>query len=231
MKCLPFGFFLFLAFNGVAQCKTFKIGAKGDTLNCTDVKGMKQGRWVVRYEAVRLQPGYEEEGMYVDDKKEGTWRQYTLMGDIKAIENYRFGLKDGICQYFNVQAGLIREESWKAIDPKNPYDTIDVQDVNEPTRFNKVRIKLEGTTLRHGTWKYYDNYTGALVKTEKWFLNKLEDPDAKKQDVAAAEKDNTSSADSSKPAPKIKPPQVVQDFEKKNAGKKKVKVRDGRTGG
>jgi hypothetical protein len=221
---------LFISAESFGQCKTFTIGRKGDTLNCTDVKGNRQGRWMVRVEQVRLQPGYEEEGFYVDGRKEGTWRQFTLMGDLKAVENYRFGLKDGICQYYNVQAGLIREESWKAIDPQNPYDTIDVQDVHEPTKFTKVRIKLEGTTLRHGTWKYYDEYTGALVKTEKWNLNKLEDPNAKKTAIASVGDNDKVTSDSAKPAPKVKPKEVM-DFEKKNAGKKKVKVRDGKTGG
>lgn len=217
---------LFPVTRASAQCKTFSLGVKGDTLNCTDVKGNRQGKWVVRVEPLRLQPGYEEEGFFLDGKKEGVWRQYTLMGDIKAIETYRFGLKDGLSQYFNIQAGLIREERWKAIDPKNPYDTIDVQDVHDPTKFSKVRIKLEGTTLRHGTWKYYDEYTGALVKTENWKLNKLEDPNEKKHFAQAP----VNSSDTAKPAAKVKPKEVL-DFEKKNSGKKKIKVRDGRTGG
>jgi hypothetical protein len=128
-----------------------------------------------------------------------------------------------------VQAGLIREEMWKAVDPQNPYDTIDVQDVNEPTKFVKVRIKLEGTTLRHGTWKYYDQQTGALVKVEEWYLNKIKDPNEKKTTTAAT--DNKASSDSTKPAPTKVKPKEVQDFEKKNSGKKKIKVRDGSTGG
>jgi len=127
-----------------------------------------------------------------------------LQGDPKAIENYRFGLKDGLCQYFNVQAGLIREESWKAIDPQNPYDTIDVQDVHDPTKYVKTRIKLEGTTLRHGTWKYYDNYTGALVKVEQWYLNKLEDPNEKKEAILAATTEKAAT-EPQNPAPKVKP--------------------------
>lgn len=220
---------MFVSANAMAQCKTFTIGAKGDTLNCTDVKGNRQGKWVIHYDQVRLTPGYEEEGFYVDGKKEGTWRQFTLEGDLKAIENYRFGLKDGACQYYNIQAGLIREESWKAIDPKNPYDTIDVQDVYDPNKTVRTRIKLEGTTLRHGTWKYYDNYTGALVKVEQWYLNKLEDPNEKKKAALATTTDKAAS-DTTKPAPKVKPKEVM-DFEKKNKGKKKITVRDGQTGG
>ncbi len=228
MKWL-FPFLLLVSANAVAQCKTFMIGSKGDTLNCTDVKGNRQGKWVIHVDPIRMNPGYEEEGVYVDGRKEGPWRQFTLQGDPKAFENYRYGLKDGLCQYFNIQAGLIREESWKAIDPQNPYDTIDVQDVHDPNKFVKTRIKLEGTTLRHGTWRYYDNYTGALVKTEQWFLNKLEDPNEKKKATLAAVTDKPTS-DSTKPAVKVKP-KAVLDFEKKNKGKKKITVRDGQTGG
>ncbi|HTH30584.1 MAG TPA: hypothetical protein VL946_04500, partial [Lacibacter sp.] len=39
----------FFWMNGSAQCKDFTISVKGDTLNCTDVKDLKQGKWVVRY--------------------------------------------------------------------------------------------------------------------------------------------------------------------------------------
>jgi len=38
--------FLFVSIHGFSQCKTFMIGVKGDTLNCVDLKGKKQGRWV-----------------------------------------------------------------------------------------------------------------------------------------------------------------------------------------
>jgi hypothetical protein len=224
-------FFLTASVNASSQCKTFIIGAKGDTLNCTDVKGNRQGKWLIHVDPIRLQQGYEEEGYFRDGKKEGTWMQYSLMGDLKAIENYRFGLKDGLSQYFNIQAGLIREERWKAVDPKNPYDTIDVQDLYDPKKFTKVRIKLEGTTLRHGTWKYYNENTGALVKTEEWFLNRIKDPNEKKVTDTASTDGNKTSSDSTKAAPTKARPKEVEDFEKKNSGKKKVKIRDGRTGG
>lgn len=222
---------LFVASGASAQCKTFIIGAKGDTLNCTDVNGNRQGKWIIHVDPIRLQQGYEEEGFYKNGKKEGTWRQYTLQGDLKAVENYKFGYKDGISQYYNLQAGLIREESWKAVDPKNPYDTIEVQDLKDLNKYNKVLVKLEGTSLRHGVWKYYDEYTGALVKTERWFLNKIEDPNKKNQSADTASTTGTKpAADTTKPVTKPKPAQVL-DFEKKNSGKKKIKVRDGSTGG
>ncbi|MEO8710738.1 MAG: hypothetical protein ABI405_01380, partial [Parafilimonas sp.] len=105
------------------QCKTYKLDAKGDTINCTDLQNLKQGKWVIRKETNYGEPGYQEQGRYVDDKKQGAWTRYNLMGDVIAEENYKWGNKDGICRYYNL-IGLIREESWRAIDPLNPYDTV-----------------------------------------------------------------------------------------------------------
>jgi hypothetical protein len=218
---------LFFSADSFSQCKTYLLTGKGDTINCTDVNGKKRGMWLVKVAELRGNPGYEEEGMFVNDQKEGTWYQYTTMGDLKAVENYKYGVKDGISRYYGQNEALVREESWKAVNPENPYDTVDVQDLYDPNKTNKVIVKLEGRSVKHGTWKYYNEYTGALVRTDKYMHNKLEDPNAKKSDLV----DAGTTSDSTKPAPPKVKPKEVMDFEKKNEGKKKVKVRDGRTGG
>jgi len=82
---------LFISVNASAQWKDFQINSKGDTLNRVDMQGKKQGIWVVKIESLRGEPGYEEEGHYVDDRKEGTWRLFNLMGDMVGKENYRWG--------------------------------------------------------------------------------------------------------------------------------------------
>jgi len=217
---------LLVAFNGFAQCKDYRLAANGDTINCTDYSNKKQGKWVNRYETMRGEPGYEEEGIYIDNKKEGTWRLYTLMGDLYAVERYRWGNKDGISQYFNI-AGLMREESWKAVNPDNPYDTVDVPDLVNPYKVARQVVKIEGTSVKHGTWRFYENGSGAILKTEKYFLGKLEDPN--KALLAAG--NNLAVSDSAKPAkPVVKQkPKAVAEYEKKNAGKKKVKFIDGST--
>src|SRR5437870_1695959 len=86
--------------NGLAQYKTYSISAKGDTINAIDKKDLKQGKWVIRVEEVRGEPGYEEEGIFKDNNKEGVWRQYNLTGDLIGVENYKLGGKDGIQQYY-----------------------------------------------------------------------------------------------------------------------------------
>ncbi len=211
------GFFLLISCSGYGQLKNYVISVKGDTLNGVDGRGLKQGKWVIHHDDLRGEPGYDEEGQYKDDKREGVWRRYSLMGDLTAMENYRWGNKDGQCKYFNNFGDLVREESWKAINPNKAYDTLEVEDVVHLGEFKKVVVKNDGAGIRHGVWKYYDPSSGLIVKSENYVLGVLE---GKKKDAVATTTDKK----------KVEKPQEVLDWEKKNAGKKKVKVRDGSTG-
>jgi antitoxin component YwqK of YwqJK toxin-antitoxin module len=228
-----FVLFLFVGFNASAQCKDFIISVKGDTLNCTDMKGLKQGPWVVKVESLRGERGYEEEGFFKDGMKNGTWRRFSLEGDLIAIENYRWGQKDGRNMYMTYMGEPLREETWRAIDPLKPYDTVNVYDINDPTKvIGKRVVKMETLTVKHGTWKYYGE-GGTIEKTEEWVMDK---PKPKESDMASVEDDlapiDVSTGKTTSPkAVEKKKPQAVLDYEKKNAGKKKIRVRDGSTGG
>ena len=211
-------FSMLISLNGFSQLKDYSISVKGDTLNATDVKGLKQGKWVHRYEEVRGEPGFEEEGLYKDGRREGVWRKYTLMGDLLALEKYRWGYKDGTSQYFNALGELLREESWMALNPDKQYDTIDVENVDALGTFTRMIVKNEGASIRHGYWKFYDPTSGFVNKTESYTVGKLEKGD---KAVAASTKATDAKG-------KVKPKEVM-DFEKKNAGKKKIRVRDGST--
>lgn len=224
---------MLISIKGFSQYKNYIIGPKGDTLNRVDLAGKKQGPWVIHFDNVRGEKGYEEEGFFKDDKRDGTWRRFSLEGDVLAIENYRWGNKNGKSQYFTNMGDLIREESWKAVNPDNPYDTVAVYGLIDPTKIVGTQIiKLEGFSLKHGTWKFYDSNFGTIIKTEKWFLDKPatgtgnDDDDLRPIDVT----DNSQSKSDTISKKTSTKPQAVLDFEKKNAGKKKVKVRDGRTG-
>ena len=213
-------FSLLISLHGYGQYKDYTISVKGDTLNAVDMKGLKQGKWVQRYDQVRGEPGFEEEGEYKDNMKEGVWRKYTLMGDMVAMEEYRWGYKNGVSRYFNGLGELLREESWKALNPDKQYDTIDVENVDLPGQFKTVVVKNEGASIRHGVWKYYDPTSGFIDKTEFYSLGALDK--GQKPATTTAAKTTKETKTSSKP-------KEVLDFEKKNAGKKKIKVRDGST--
>lgn len=228
-----FSFILLLSLGASAQWKSFTIGVKGDTLNRMDMQGRKQGPWVVQVPELRGERGYEEEGYFFNDKKEGRWVKYSLQGDKLAVENYRWGQKDGRCEYYNNVEDLVRVESWRAINPNSPYDTIPVTDPNNPNKVIRYEIvKVESPSVKHGFWRFYDPGTGRIEKTEQWLFDKLKkDDDEEEIDVATVAADGTQTVAKKEaaPKPKVKPKEVLE-YEKKNAGKKKVKVRDGRTG-
>ena len=221
---------MLLAISNVAfsQCKTYQLDAKHDTINCTNFQNLKQGNWITKVTDNHGEPGYSEKGFYKDNKKEGEWVRYNLMGDTIADENYKWGCKNGVQRYYNI-IGLVREESWKAIDPKNPYDTVRVYDLNTPDKYDLKVVKVDASSVKHGTWAYYDPERGAITKTEEYVIDQLVSNRKKtiselNDSVITAQKNllDTSAMNKKKPA------EVLQ-YEKKNA-KKKIKVRDGATG-
>ena len=218
MRFLLIALVLF-SMSGYAQWKDYKIGVKGDTLNKVDQKGLKQGKWVNHFDEIRGEPGYEEEGIYKDNRKEGNWRLYDLSGDLIGLEYYRWGNKDGVCQYLNTAGELLREESWRAMNPDKPYDTLQIEDIDHLDQYRTVVVKNEGVAIKHGTWKFYNPTTGMIIRTETYTLGKLEIPKSSKQDTTTTASNKS-----------LVKPKEVQDYEKKNAGKKKVKFRDGATG-
>lgn len=215
---------LLVGLQGMAQCKTYRLTSTGDTINCTDMKSQKQGRWKIRIESLRGEPGFEEEGVFKNNQKEGPWRLYSLEGDFIGLENYHWGFKDGVCRYYTI-AGLEREESWRAINPEKPYDTIDVPDVVDQYKIIRRVIKREGDAYKNGVWKYYRPGSLSLVKTETYDMDKLVVPK-----VEGAAPTAVAKTDTTKKAPEKLKTKEILEFEKKNSGKKAFKVRDGRTG-
>jgi len=206
---------LLASFQGYSQLKGYTIGPRGDTLNAMDQQGRKQGKWVTHIDEVRGEPGYEEEGEYRNNRKEGGWRIYTLSGDLAGMEFYRWGNKNGICQYFS-NGNLVREESWRALNPDKQYDTLQIEDIDHINVYKTVIVKNEGVAIKDGVWKYYDTETGMIKRIQTFTLGKLETPKASTAPV-------TADADEKKAVAK---PKEVLDFEKKT-GKKKVKVQNG----
>ena len=232
-------FLLFISMNGIAingfsQWKSYRIGPKGDTLDRIDMKGYKQGPWVIKVPDLRGERGYEEEGYFEDGNKEGVWKRYSLIGVKIAEENYRWGKLNGKQYYYTYNGGLLREESWRAMDPKVAFDTVNVYDVNNPNIVkDRVVVKNDGFSMKHGKWLYYDPSEGVVTQTENYWMNKLRtgddemvsDDDIRPLSLATGAKvvKNDTATKT-----KVKPKEVLE-YEKKNSGKKKVKTRDGET--
>lgn len=222
LKILKMGIPLLLLFliggEAHAQYKSYKLNAEGDTLNAIDKKDQKQGKWVNHIDEIRGEPGYEEEGIYKNDKKEGIWRLYSLTGDIIAVEFYKNGGKDGIQQYYTYLGDLIREESWRGYDPDSPYDTIMIYGAGNGEIVDQKIVPAFQYSVKHGEWKYYEAGSGRLIKTEKYDRGLLLTPNTVPATAATTEV---------KPKKVEKTPEMLE-WEKKNKGKKKA-LRDGRT--
>jgi len=201
-----------------AQYKTFTLNAQGDNLNSIVKKGQKQGKWVNHVEELRGEPGYEEEGVYKDNKKEGVWRIYNLSSDLIAVEFYKNGGKHGIQQYYTYLGDLLREESWKGYDPDAPYDTIMIYGDGNGEVIDQKIVPAFQYSVKHGEWKYYDAGSGRLLKLETYDRGLLLTPNAPK----------TNEVTEVKPKKEVQKTPEMLEWEKKNKGKKKV-LRDGRT--
>jgi hypothetical protein len=208
---------LFVQLIGVSgysqQLKDYTIGPRGDTLNGVDQKGQKQGKWVNHFDEVRGEPGYDEEGIYKNNRKEGAWRLFSLEGDLIGLEGFKWGNKNGVCQYFGINGTVLREETWVALNPDKIYDTLAVEDVDHPDKYKTVIVKNEGVAIKDGVWKFFDPMTGTVARTETWELGKLQ----KAQAGQRALPDSTQA---------VAKPKEVLDFEKK-ASKHKIKYQDG----
>ena len=221
-KILILAFFFFSAvLNADAQYKSFKIGAKGDTINKIDKKGFKQGKYVLRTEELRGEPGFEEEGIYKNNTKEGIWRRYNLMGDPIGFETYLHGGKDGFQQYYSALGELLREENWRGYNPDAPFDTIAIYGTGSNEIVDYKIVKAEQYSIKQGPWRFYEPVTGRLLKTEEWDRNNLILPNTPKKEVVgnslkAVKKEVAKTAS-------------MLEWEKKNKGKKNV-VRNGQTG-
>ena len=231
---LLFGLVLFISIGANAQWKSYILNKNGDTLNRVDQNGRKQGPWSIHVDDLRGERGYEEEGYFENDLKEGIWKKYSLEGVKIAEENYRWGKLNGRQYYFTYGGGLMREESWRAIDPAVAFDTVAVYDIKDPSKVvDWVIIKNDGVALKHGKWTYYDPIQGRIESTENYVMNKLHTDDgivAGDDDIRPIGiSDGKSKSDTTTKKTAVKPKEVLE-YEKKNSGKKKIKKRDGETG-
>jgi len=195
-----------------AQYKSFQLTPKGDTINIVDDSSRKQGRWVISVGELRGEPGYEEEGVFKNDKKTGVWRKYNTTGDLIAFENYRMGGKDGIQQYFSFLGVLQKQEEWRGYNPDAPYDTIPVYGTGSNEIIEYKIVKAEQYSVPHGEWKYY-NPQGNVIAIERYDRGQLiKDPPPKKSNAAEL---------SNRPKDEKIKPQEVLDYEKKYSKKKR----------
>ena len=221
LKLLMLLVLLLVGFTALPQNKSFILSPKGDTLNKVDKNNLKQGKWVISMPELRGEPGYDEEGFYKDDKKNGSWRKYNVTGDILAVENYRIGGKEGVQEYFTYLGDLERHEEWKGYNPDAPYDTIAVYGEGNNIVSKYKLVKAEQYSIPNGEWKYYAP-GGKLIKFETYDHGRLlKNNEAAKVVVATTDE---------KPKAAGKTKEILEYEKKYSKNKRKKLERDGKTG-
>ena len=119
-------------------------------------------------------------------------------------------------------------------NPANAYDTVPVYDLKDPSKILTMAVvKNDGVAMKHGKWLYYDPREGTVEASEVYVMNKLQTDDGSMfnddeiRPISISQGKQKSDTAAVKTSQK---PQVILDYEKKNSGKKKIKVRDGSTG-
>lgn len=165
---LPSILFALLAFTaGSAFAQT----AEKKEINRTDASGKPDGLWYLTTGGVRGEPATNTLGNYDHGEKTGTWYVSNERGDMISIENYKHDVKDGEVQYFE-NGRLTALGHYRGLNPNVPMDTFMLTDV--ATGEDRLMITpTERGSVRHGTWRFYDDMTGRLIREEQYQMDEL----------------------------------------------------------
>lgn len=89
---------------------------QNDTINREDSSGTRRGYWKIFNRMLYL-PDYKddqivEEGLYLNNKKEGVWKQYFNNGKIKSIITYKTNTPNGHVKFFYSNGNPLEEGNW-----------------------------------------------------------------------------------------------------------------------
>lgn len=154
---------------GQPQSFEFDPSNSKDTINIIDVKGMKQGRWIVfgksKPNTCYAPTAKVEEGKYQDNRKLGIWKEYFCNGNMKSKITYTNGRPDGYAIMYHENGKIAEEGMWKINkwvgNYKLYYDNGQVQQ-----EFN-----FAATGKREGPQKYYYE-DGTLQIEGNWVQGK-----------------------------------------------------------
>jgi hypothetical protein len=140
-------------------------------LNKLDAEGKRNGTWWVSNPARKGESANAEFGNYDHGVKYGKWYTIDNEGDISAIEMYRNNYLDGEVKYY--AKGILYCTGWyKLLNSGLEGDSIVVV---HPETHDEMLVPLKATTesVRHGTWRFYDEETGKLLREEEYQANEL----------------------------------------------------------
>lgn len=143
-----------IAFSG-AFSQSFELNPanKKDTINLIDLKGMKQGHWIVfgrnKPDTCYARTSKVEEGGYLDNRKKGIWSSYFCSGNLYKKVTFQNGRPDGYAVFYHENGKTAEEGVWKINKWMGTYKSYyDNGQVQQEFNFNQAG-------KREGAQKYY----------------------------------------------------------------------------
>lgn len=141
------------------------------TVNQRDKHGKKHGLWWEQFPARLGEGAYTAFGSYDQGLKIGPWYRINEVGDLVAIEHFRFDVLHGEVKYFE-QGTLTCIGRYLGLNTSQSHDTVLV--VHPVTGVEKlVALPSERGSVRHGLWRYYDPQNGRLIREEDYQADEL----------------------------------------------------------
>jgi antitoxin component YwqK of YwqJK toxin-antitoxin module len=126
MKTLAAVFIIFSSF--ISYSQEYEMNGR-DTINMTDANGKKQGKWVIsgsNKPTKGYKPGQKiEEGIYLDNKRIGIWKQYYNNGNLKSSITYLNGHPEGPTTMYHDNGTIKEEGTWKQNRWVGDYRSVD----------------------------------------------------------------------------------------------------------
>lgn len=152
---------------GYAQPQSYELDPSNgkDSINIIDFKGLKQGRWIIFGKSKPnscYQPTSKvQEGKYIDNRKNGIWKEYYCNGNTKNKITFQNGRPDGYAIMYHENGKIAEEGTWKINKWTGNYKLYyDNGNVQQEFTFNPSGKREgpqryyyeDGTTQIEGNW-------------------------------------------------------------------------------
>ncbi|HLO72107.1 MAG TPA: hypothetical protein VK167_14605 [Flavipsychrobacter sp.] len=140
-------------------------------VNKKDSKGKPDGMWVLSAPPRMGEPGFTEFGLYDHGHKAGIWYKMDGAGQLTSSETFRNNVLDGEAKYYE-NGRLTCIGYYRGLNPQYPFDTFYVTDPETHKEIRRI-IPTERSSLKHGTWRFYDADNGRLMREEDYQIDEL----------------------------------------------------------
>jgi hypothetical protein len=140
-------------------------------INQYDAQGKAHGLWYTSTPAHKGEPAEVVMGNYDHGNKTGVWYISDDIGNMHSIETFKHNVRDGEVKYFE-NGQLICVGHFRGLNPRVAMDTFVIVDPMSGEE-KLVSVPTDRGSVRHGRWRFYDQFSGRLIREEEYQIDEL----------------------------------------------------------